>query len=87
MSKIINVKCEHEINPIGIDSENPVISYNIKACCDEYNIIQKSYRIIASNNEKDLSCEKNLIWDTGIVCSKQTVSIVYQGESLISREI
>ena len=57
MIKAINLKCENLINPIGIDVQNPRLSWTC-----EGGIKQTAYRIVAESNGKT-------IWDSGKVQS------------------
>lgn len=55
--KAINLKCEYLINPMGIDIQNPRLTWN----CDG-GITQTAYRIVAKSGEKT-------VWDSGKVNS------------------
>lgn len=49
MSKIqiINLKCEYEVTPLGVQDANPLLSWQISA---DYPVTQKAYRIVASSS-------------------------------------
>ena len=72
MIKAINLKCENLINPIGIDVQNPRLSWTC-----EGGIKQTAYRIVAESNGKT-------IWDSGKVQSDLMFS--FFSISLLSRQ-
>ncbi|GKX31476.1 alpha-L-rhamnosidase [Vallitalea longa] len=76
--KCIDLKCEYQRNPIGIDVKKPRFSWEIVS--KKKNVIQRAYQIQCSNNENFE--ERYLIWDTGLVSSNQSNQIVYKGVEL-----
>ena len=72
MIKAINLKCENLINPIGIDVQNPRLSWTC-----EGGIKRTAYRIVAESNGKT-------IWDSGKVQSDLMFS--FFSISLLSRQ-
>lgn len=64
--RIIDLKVEQEIDPLGIDLENPAVSWNIEA--DENGIYQEAYAIEVFTQTKGI---KNSIWQSGRVESDQ----------------
>lgn len=73
--KLYDLKTNHQKELIGIDTK-PYFSWKLQS--DEENVQQKSYRII-------LSDQNNVVWDTGIRESSQSVFVPYQGIPLRSR--
>ena len=65
---------------IGIGKKEPLLGWQIVS--KEENIIQKSYRIILSENKKNI--EKNIgeLWDTNKIESSNSNNIRYSGEEL-----
>ena len=63
--------CEYQIDPVGIDIENPRLSW--KVVSDERNVLQSAYEIRVAETEQALKEEKTWLWNTGKVLSNQTV--------------
>lgn len=74
---IKNIRIESGDNFIGIDEKKPIFSWQLKA--DENNIFQESYRIIVSKSKE---CDKDIVWDSGMVATEKTFEIVYDGQAL-----
>lgn len=74
MFRIANVRCNHLINPIGIDCEHPEFSWNLVDSKGQ--MFQKAYRIQVYDGEK-------MVWDSGRVEEAQCMSSVYLGDSLL----
>ena len=79
--KLINLRCEYEVNPIGIQKENPLLSWQIESAqC----VMQSHYRIVAASSEDNLKAGVFDLWDSGKVCSGKTYGIPYEGRPLKS---
>lgn len=81
--KAINLKCEYEETPLGVQNKMPLLSWQIQA--DEP-IMQKAYRIVASSTQDRLQTGTFDRMDTGKVESRKTYGIPYQGTPLQSTE-
>ena len=46
---IINLKCEYEITPLGIQDKNPLLSWQISS---ENPVMQKAYEIAVASSEE-----------------------------------
>jgi len=80
--KIIGLKCENMVDPLGIDVLEPRFSWQLSS--EEKEIKQTSYRIfVSSTREKALSGDGDY-WDSGIVESSNSIGIGYKGEKLKS---
>ncbi len=82
--EITNLKCEYLENPLGIDIIAPRLSW--KLIGNSNNIKQKAYRILVSDNKKELEKDIGNFWDTDTVFSNQSTQITYKGSELISRQ-
>lgn len=80
MLNVKKVRCEYKKNPIGIDIIRPRISWQVYT--EVSGIVQTSYRIQVSKDDDSFN---NIVWDTGIVDSDQSIHIEYAGNSLKSR--
>lgn len=74
--KIINLRTERVVAPVGVDFKQPVFSWEIAD--NGKDIFQESYRILVATDGEF----KNLVWDSGITQSNATFSIKYEGKEL-----
>lgn len=74
--KIVNLRTERVLAPVGVDFKQPVFSWEIAGSGND--IFQESYRVLVATDE---NFEK-LVWDSGVVESNATFSIKYEGEEL-----
>ena len=63
-------------HPIGLDAKNPEFAWKLQS--ENENVMQKSYHITV-RKEKD----GEVVWDSGIVWSRQSVGIKYEGTELV----
>ncbi len=82
-SSVINLRCESRINPLGIDTRNPYLSWNLFS--DQRNQGQKAYQILVASNEDLLSRNKGDLWNSGKIFSDQSIGLRYAGKELQSR--
>ena len=66
MPELIEVTCNHRVNPIGVGA-NPVFAWKLKGAAR-----QQSYRIFVWEG-------KNAAWDSGEILSNDTCGIEYGG--------
>ncbi|SDC71273.1 alpha-L-rhamnosidase [Niabella drilacis] len=71
--KVINLQCEHLINPLGIDNKTPRFSWAIDD--PQAGAAQTSYRIVVS---RDAGGE---VWNSGIITSADNL-VTYKGSPL-----
>jgi alpha-L-rhamnosidase len=74
--KIVNLRTERVVAPVGVDFKQPVFSWEIAD--NGKDVFQESYRILVALDSEF----ENLVWDSGIVESNATFSIKYEGEEL-----
>ena len=82
--KVVNLKSEYSVNPIGVDSERPRFSWQIES--ERRGIIQETYQIIVSGYKDGLLQDTGIIWDSGEVYASKSTNIEYEGPKLLSRE-
>lgn len=80
----VDLKTNYQKNPLGIDSENPRLSWKIKT--DEKGFLQSAYHVRAARSVPDLKNGKTLLWNSGKVASDNSIEVYYEGDSLISRQ-
>ena len=78
-TEVINLKCEHLKNPIGIDVQNPRLSWQMKS--NKPGSYQKAYQLIVGKTESDVAAGKGDLWKSGPI-NASTIPIVYQGLEL-----
>ena len=79
MLKIAELKCEYKVNPMGLDELQPRISWQLVS--DGRGVLQAGYQIQAASDEGF----ENVLWDTGLVESDQSIHVAYDGSSLKPR--
>lgn len=79
--KLINLKCDHQINPMVIYNIKPVFSFATESDL-EFN--QQSYRIIVSSRKELGQNYDGDMWDSGVVQSTHSIEIKYNGKPLES---
>ena len=79
----IELQCEYNVNPLGVEAENPRLSWILKS--DWRNQKQTAYQVLVSSSEENLKVNKGDLWNSGRVDSEQSVHNLYEGEKLSSR--
>ena len=74
------LRCEYAVNPIGMDTLQPRLSWTL--CATERAQVQSAYQIRVATSPQALQQEQALLWDTGKVASDQSAHIVYAGAPL-----
>jgi alpha-L-rhamnosidase len=82
--KISNLRTEYKVDPLGIGSLIPRLSWELKS--PHRGILQSAYRIKCANTAADLKNNINILWDTQKVESGQSVHLEYRGTALKSGE-
>ncbi|WP_319503492.1 glycoside hydrolase family 78 protein [uncultured Draconibacterium sp.] len=69
--------CEYHENPVGIDIEQPRLSWQLYS--DQQNVVQSAYEIRVAGSVNELSSKSKQLWNSGKVESDQSVNVVYGG--------
>ncbi|MGE5393206.1 MAG: glycoside hydrolase family 78 protein [Candidatus Saccharibacteria bacterium] len=72
--------CEYHTNPIGIDIQQPRLSWQMATT--ENDMLQSAYEI----RVMDQSAKGKELWNSGKVNSSQSVNVAYEGPALKSRQ-
>jgi len=81
---IINLKCDYQYSPIGIDNMSPCLSWEYYSP-DKDHVMQESYQILVASSE-DLLNEKDAdVWNSGVIESGNSAQVIYDGDVLQSR--
>jgi Alpha-L-rhamnosidase N-terminal domain. len=75
-----DLKCEYLINPIGIDSPNPRLTWKLNDKRD--GAVQKSYRIIVDTDSMNVVNGNAAIWDSKDTASDRNLAS-YNGKPLV----
>ncbi len=74
--------CEYTINPLGIDTKAPRLSWNFNST--ERNQFQSAYEIIVSDNINDIDKANGNSWSSGKINSTENIQVAYAGKGLQS---
>jgi len=81
------LRCEHLVEPLGIDTLQPRLSWIIAGSSETpRGITQSSYRILVASTPGILAHDQGDLWDSGQVASSETTEISYSGKALDSRQ-
>ncbi len=78
-NKIDNLTCEQLKNPLGIESEKPLLGWRFDT---EGRDSPSAFQIIVSDNPEDIKNGKGNMWDSGKTISGETTQQKYNGERL-----
>lgn len=82
--KLTDLRCEYQTEPLGIDVENPRLSWKIQAAENVRGVYQTAYQIIVKSDAPDK--EDNIIWDSGKKASSESNGVAYGGPRLKSQQ-
>ena len=79
-----HLRCEYRENPMGVDRNNPLLSWWITS--DQRGENQAAYQILVASDTSLLAQDNGDLWDSGKTASKTTIQIPYQGKPLASAQ-
>jgi len=83
-----NMRCEYRENPLGIDVENPRLSWIIEERSQRPEVRgqkQTAYQVLVASSEELLAKDQGDLWDSGKVASDQSIQVEYAGKGMASR--
>jgi len=83
-TEVTGLICEYHTNPIGIDVQQPRLSWKIVS--DEKNLMQSAYQIRVADSPSNLKRKNKLVWDSEKIESNESVQIEYTGPEPESME-
>lgn len=83
-TQLVNLRCEYQIDPLGIETATPHLGWEIRTT--QHSLIQSACRILVSDNEASLAQGKGNIWDSGKVSTRESVQFAYDGPKLKSAQ-
>jgi alpha-L-rhamnosidase len=82
--KIANLRCEYLTNPIAIESQHPIISWQLKSV--NFAKSQKAYHLLVASSISSLDKNIGDLWDSHKVNSSNSTQVIYHGKPLSSRK-
>src|SRR5437762_5562505 len=80
--RIVDLRCEYKVNPLGIESPAPRLSWRLEG--SGRGIAQTAYQIRVAESESALRAGKPLLWDSSEIHSSDSVQVPYRGPALQS---
>ena len=80
-----NLRCEHLLNPLGIDVHRPRLSWRMNSTARGAR--QTAYQILVASSPTILSQNTGDLWNSGAIVSSQSVLQPYGGQALASGEV
>jgi alpha-L-rhamnosidase len=80
--QVVNLKCEYQENPSGIESKTPTFSWQMTS--SERNEKQTSYEILVASSAEMIETGKTDMWNSGQIKSEQSIHVKYAGKPLIA---
>lgn len=81
----VNLRCEYRHAPLGVDTREPRLSWELKAKAEsDRGLKQSGYRILAASSRARLDRQEGDLWDSGKVGSDASLGIAYAGKPLSS---
>lgn len=78
----VDLRCEFRREPLGVDDEQPRLSWALDAVGDAKNLKQTTYRILVASSKDLLRRDRGDCWDSGRVASAEQTNIPYGGRHL-----
>jgi alpha-L-rhamnosidase len=82
--RVVNPRCEYAVNPVGIGTARPRLSWRIEST--ERGVMQSAYEIRAAKTPEALKSASSCKWTTGRARSDQSIHVEYGGPALKSGE-
>ncbi len=78
------LRCEHLVNPRGMDRRPPRLSWQVQA--SRPGTTQTAYQVLVASSPQGVLDETADVWDSGKVPSSECVLVPYGGSALTSRQ-
>ncbi|MBE2214594.1 MAG: family 78 glycoside hydrolase catalytic domain [Opitutaceae bacterium] len=79
--KVVDLRCEYLVDPIGIDESAPRLSWRLEAAPGSRGQVQAGYRILVASTLAALEKDRGDLWDVATK-SADTAQIAYAGKAL-----
>lgn len=78
------LRCEYRVNPLGVDSLQPRLSWILQAAPQARGVRQTAYHLLVASSPARLAEGHGDVWDSGAVASRETSQITCAGKPLHS---
>jgi len=83
----VDLRCEYRVNPLGIDTLAPRLSWKLAAADPAARGLgQSAYQVLAASSEALLTRNQGDLWDSGRVNTDGSIHVSYAGKTLSSDE-
>lgn len=82
--RLYDLRCEHIVNPLGIDTETPRFSWKISAPSRNVALRQTAYRVLVASSPDKLKRNEADVWDSEVVASSASQLVPFAGSKLAS---
>jgi alpha-L-rhamnosidase len=79
----VNLTCENEVNPLGIDKAFPELSWQL---ISGQGVLQTAYRILVSDNIEKINQNTGNVWDSKKQNKNSSIHIRYAGKVLLANK-
>jgi len=81
---VSNLRCEYRINPAGIESPQPRLSWVLEAA--QRGQRQTAYQVLVASSRENLDAGRGDLWNSGKVSSAENIQLGYKGKPLVSHQ-
>ena len=79
--KATDLRCEHLVNPLGIDDAQPRLSWKLASTSESpRGRMQSAFRILVASEPSLLEQDQGDLWDSGQRASDQSQLVAYEGQ-------
>ncbi|MDR0393601.1 MAG: glycoside hydrolase family 78 protein [Tannerella sp.] len=82
---VFDLTCEHEENPVGLETMQPRFSWRINA--QERNFEQSARQLLVADSEAALASDQGNIWDSGKKNTSASIQVPFEGKTLEAGKI
>ena len=80
----VDLRCEYAVDPLGIDTNIPRLSWKVTDASSMRGQKQTAYQILVASSAAKLNGNNGDLWNSGKVNSDQSVNVEYVGSALSS---
>ena len=82
------LRCEYLVDPLGIDTTQPRLSWELRAVdAEARGLSQSAYQVQVAPSPQLLTSDRPDLWDSGKINSDETIGNVYAGKELSSGDL
>ena len=80
---VTDLRCEHLVNPLGIDDSIPRLSWKLAATTEGLRgLRQSAFQVLVASDRLLLDRNRGDLWDSGRVSSDRSHLVSYEGQPL-----